>query len=98
MKLKYSYVCVLSRTPDDPDFSNTVSVLVPDLDGATYGRNRSHAIEMAKEVIRLRLMDFVDDNLPFPKPRTIEQLKNAKAEYLRFIDDNEHLEYVVVSE
>ena len=97
MKLKYSYICVLF-VPLESEFSHYICVHVPDLGCATYGFSRSHTIEMAKEVIRLRLMDFVDDNLPFPKARTVQQLKRAKTEYLEYIVDNEYTEYVVVSE
>ena len=54
-------------------------VYVPDMGIYTEGKSFEDAIEMARDAIGLKGMDFEDDNKPFPKMSTPEEaLKKAK--------------------
>ena len=43
---------------------------------ATQGRDRQHAAEMAKEVLKIWLEDMEEKNVPFPIPVTRNDGKN----------------------
>ena len=54
-------------------------VYVPDIDRCTQGEDFYDAIEMAKDIIGLEIIDYEDEKKPCPKASTVEEaMKKAK--------------------
>ena len=55
-------------------------VVVPDLPGCfSAGDTLDEALTNARETILLHLEGLLDESLPFPKPSTIDQLRNKRS-------------------
>jgi predicted RNase H-like HicB family nuclease len=55
-------------------------VVVPDLPGCfSAGDTLDEALTNARETILLHLGGLLDESLPFPKPSTIDQLRNKRS-------------------
>jgi predicted RNase H-like HicB family nuclease len=69
-----------------PTELGTVGVSFPDVPGAnTWGENRDHALDMAREVLELWLETLEDDGIPFPKASPIDsaEFNTDGAEYVK---------------
>lgn len=63
------------------EYENDYLVYVPDWDIYTEGKTMADAIEMARDAIGLKGIDYEDDNKEMPIPSThIEALEMAKAD------------------
>lgn len=64
MKKKVKYPCVIT-----PDENNTYGVIFPDLpECKTFGNSIEHALEMAKDALKLVIEYYIDENIPLPDP------------------------------
>ena len=60
-------------------------VYVPDLDCSTQGRNFADAIEMARDIINLTLVDMEDSGEMVPEPGT-KEYKAKDGEFISYVD------------
>ncbi len=61
------------------EYKGDFLVYVPDMDIYTEGKNLADAIEMARDAIGLKGIDYEDDGKELPVPSTVEEaMKKAK--------------------
>lgn len=73
---QYIFPCILT-----PENDCGYSVDFPDVPQCfTCGNDLSHALEMAHDVLQLRLHDIEADGLPLPAPSDPRSLKTADGE------------------
>ncbi len=61
------------------EYKGDFLVYVPDMDIYTEGKNMADAIEMARDAIGLKGVDYEDDGKVLPVPSTVEEaMKKAK--------------------
>ncbi|MBR5947618.1 MAG: type II toxin-antitoxin system HicB family antitoxin [Clostridia bacterium] len=63
-------------------------VYIPDFDINTQGHNYDDAIHMAKDAIRLMMIDLEADGRSIPSPTAIESVEHAEGEMVIMIDVN----------
>ncbi|MBO6133674.1 MAG: type II toxin-antitoxin system HicB family antitoxin [Lachnospiraceae bacterium] len=66
--MKGAYPVIFTETKDE---LNTFLIYVPDLDDMTEGYGLSNAIEMAKDIINITIIEAEDSGKQIPKPSSI---------------------------
>lgn len=79
-EIKAAYPIVLTQ------YTDGITVFVPDFNINTEGDSIVNAIEMARDAIGLMGIDYQQDGKDIPTPSDIKQIKTKNNELLSFVD------------